>query len=420
MEQNTIDLLCRLPHAGSLDHLCDLAYQILGCPVFVSDLAHTILAYTKCVEVPDETWQTNVVRGALERNTLFQDREVSAVHDSSAEERRPVLVQDTYLPYPRIIKVLVSRGQAMGVLVATAYFRPFAPDALDLTELIASFVTARLAEDRRTVGRDGQTVENYLLRLLGGADYTREQADRHLEILGYRKKPYTYVLSVCADRKRTDALQDIGQLIGLFRALGSCHTMLYNTTLVCLYGSDTDITDWPAQAPALWELMEREGLLAGVSRPVESMDRLRDRYREAQQTLEICLRLGRQDRLFPYDSYASFLLFGTLPRDRLGLYCHERIQRLGAYDAAHGTELCATLQVYLEQAKSLARTAEILFVHRNTVRYRIRKAMELMNTDLEDGNDIFSYILSLRILEFIKKIPAGAGQLPADNKEDTP
>jgi hypothetical protein len=31
--------------------------------------------------------------------------------------------------------------------------------------------------------------------------------------------------------------------------------------------------------------------------------------------------------------------------------------------------------------------------------------MELMNTDLEDGNEIFAYILSLRILEYDKKFP---------------
>jgi DNA-binding PucR family transcriptional regulator len=68
-------------------------------------------------------------------------------------------------------------------------------------------------------------------------------------------------------------------------------------------------------------------------------------------------------------------------------------------------ELCATLEVYLEQAKSLAKAAEVLFIHRNTVRYRINKCMELMNTDLEDGNEIFAYILSLRILEYDKKFP---------------
>lgn len=59
------------------------------------------------------------------------------------------------------------------------------------------------------------------------------------------------------------------------------------------------------------------------------------------------------------------------------------------------------------------KTAELLFIHRNTVRYRIHKCTELINSDLEDGNEIFAFILSLRILEYRKKVlpPAGVGAL---------
>ena len=38
------------------------------------------------------------------------------------------------------------------------------------------------------------------------------------------------------------------------------------------------------------------------------------------------------------------------------------------------------------------------------MRYRINRCMELMNDRLEDGNEIFAYILSLRTLEYRAKI----------------
>ena len=50
-EREWIGKLCQLTHASSLQQICDLAYEIMGNPVFISDMAHTILAYTKCVEV---------------------------------------------------------------------------------------------------------------------------------------------------------------------------------------------------------------------------------------------------------------------------------------------------------------------------------------------------------------------------------
>ena len=43
-EREWIGKLCQLTHASSLQQICDLAYEIMGNPVFISDMAHTILA----------------------------------------------------------------------------------------------------------------------------------------------------------------------------------------------------------------------------------------------------------------------------------------------------------------------------------------------------------------------------------------
>lgn len=408
MEANMIELLCKLPHAANLQQICDLTYQITGNPVFISDMAHTILSYTKCVEVPDQIWQENIVQNRLERNTLHQDREVSVVHESSSDERRPVMVEDSYQPYPRIIKTLISKGQPVGVMVVTAYLKPFDQGDIDLVDLISSFVLPRMMEERYHISDDKRTVENYFIKLLDGAQFSRERVAKRLDILGYQCREHIYVLTVCAAPcEQPQTRSALGPLLQAFRRIDGCRVFLYNSVLVCVYGSDRDISDWDTQAPELAELLRRENLLAGISRRVQGLEQLKDYHRQAQSTLELSIRLGRLGRFFRYDSLSAFLLFQSVPRNELNLYCHQKIQELGEYDDAHHMDLCATLQVYLEQAKSLSKTAEILFIHRNTVRYRINKCMELMHTDLEDGNEIFSYILSLRILEYIKKLTPG-------------
>ncbi len=406
VEDNRIERMCRLPQAANLQQLCDLAHQILGNPIFISDLAHTILAYTKCVEVDDPIWQESVVNHVLDRNILVQERDVSAVHGASAEESKPILVQDSYMPYARYIKTLSGKGrQVLGVMVVTAYFHPFLPEDADLIDLIAAFALPMLGDRHSRAAGSRQTAESLFLRLLEGDRFRKGELQRQLDVLGYHARPHTYVLSIGIDRENAGALSDLSGMIDAFLLLGSCRVVVYNTTIVCFYGSDDDITNWELQAPELYTLLRRESLQAGISREVLSLDDLQEYYHQARTALETGLRLGRSDRFFQYDCLSSFSLFQNLPRDALEQYCHQRIRGLGAYDETHGTELCATLQVYLEQAKSLARTAEILFIHRNTVRYRIKKCMELMNTDLEDGNEIFAFILSLRILEFKKKFP---------------
>ena len=139
-----LNLLCQMTNADSLQQLADLTYALLGNPVFISDMAHTMLAYTKTVNIPHTSWQRNVVHAHLDRNLLRQDREVSSVHVASEERCMPVVVNDGDVPFPRIIKVLTSGQRPIGVMVLTAYLQPLGTQDIELMEIISSFVVARM------------------------------------------------------------------------------------------------------------------------------------------------------------------------------------------------------------------------------------------------------------------------------------
>ena len=57
---------------------------------------------------------------------------------------------------------------------------------------------------------------------------------------------------------------------------------------------------------------------------------------------------------------------------------------------AGGSALVDTLTTYLEQGSSLEATARMLFVHPNTVRYRLRRVTELTSYTPSDGRDAFA------------------------------
>jgi DNA-binding PucR family transcriptional regulator len=57
---------------------------------------------------------------------------------------------------------------------------------------------------------------------------------------------------------------------------------------------------------------------------------------------------------------------------------------------AGGTALLDTVVTYLEQGNSLEATARLLFVHPNTVRYRLRRVSELTGIAPSDGRGGFS------------------------------
>ena len=410
-ESRKIELMCQLARADSLQQICDLAYEITGNPIFIHDQAQTILAYTKCVEIDDEVWLNRIVKAQPERYTINQYREVESVHITSKAEMRPVVVSDTFVSHPHIIKALIQDHKTVGALVLTAYCKPLEDIDIHLVELISSFALSCLKKHHFQFSDSHNSIENYFVKLLDGADYTREQVAMRMDIAGYRIKPCTYVLALCGDEHSSGHSEEIlSQIRRDVSAALNCPVLFYNDLLICIYGCDSPVCHWPDDVPELEEVLEKWGLICGISRQLTHMVNLREHYMQALTVLEKARLLYHRERCYRYDSMAAYLLLDHIPQEQLELYCHEQIQRLWAYDREHDTELCPTLQVYLEQAKSLAKTAELLYIHRNTVRYRIKRCMELLGDDLEDGNEIFAYVLSLRIREYKMKLCAPKGE----------
>lgn len=57
---------------------------------------------------------------------------------------------------------------------------------------------------------------------------------------------------------------------------------------------------------------------------------------------------------------------------------------LRRHDASHSTQYVATLRAWLTAQGDLTRAGELLGVHENTVRYRLRKMAEVTVLDLDD------------------------------------
>ena len=74
--------------------------------------------------------------------------------------------------------------------------------------------------------------------------------------------------------------------------------------------------------------------------------------------------------------------------------------RVLAWDAQNGTDYTKTLRTYLKNSRDSATTATELSLHQNTLRYRLRRAHELLGIDLDSPDDTLILWLGLRVAEF--------------------
>ncbi|TGD09223.1 helix-turn-helix domain-containing protein [Brevibacterium sp. S111] len=120
----------------------------------------------------------------------------------------------------------------------------------------------------------------------------------------------------------------------------------------------------------------------------------------ARRALRVCL--DRKDRgtsvAVLSQVYVDSLLLDlrdqvSLRRDQLSGPVH----RLHDYDLDNGTDFVLTLDTWLACMGDVSRAADLLHVHANTLRYRLRRLAEIADLDLEDADARFAAQLLLRI-----------------------
>ena len=96
----------------------------------------------------------------------------------------------------------------------------------------------------------------------------------------------------------------------------------------------------------------------------------------------------------------SMLLQSTRP-EVLVKFIERYVEPLERYDRTHTSELRRTLEVYFESATTLEEAARRLHIHVSTLRYRLKRAAELLDVDLRDSSASLDLQVALRAAQVL-------------------
>ncbi|MEO6797802.1 MAG: PucR family transcriptional regulator ligand-binding domain-containing protein [Candidatus Dormibacter sp.] len=121
-------------------------------------------------------------------------------------------------------------------------------------------------------------------------------------------------------------------------------------------------------------------------------------FDEAKRALELMVRFGKREQVVNYDRLGVYRLLAQVDdRDGLEAFAGRMLGSLTTYDAAHGTPLLRTLEVYLQRHGNLRQSARDLHIHLNTLHYRLRRIGEVTGLDLKDADARLDLLLALRV-----------------------
>ncbi len=111
-----------------------------------------------------------------------------------------------------------------------------------------------------------------------------------------------------------------------------------------------------------------------------------------------------EHRVLAFEETGAYrLLLSTMSENpaELQRFYAETVEPLVAYDEQYATDLVATVEAFLEADGNVAGTAQRLFTHRHTIRYRLERVRELCGLDVgsSDGREKLSLGLkAMRVL----------------------
>jgi sugar diacid utilization regulator len=143
----------------------------------------------------------------------------------------------------------------------------------------------------------------------------------------------------------------------------------------------------------------------GVSAQFGKLQDFPEQFQHAQEACRIGKQTGHTGKIHRYESYRFYHLLESVSDIRLMKSCiHPALLRLHEYDLSHDFSLTETLRVFIECSCSAKEAAGKLFLHRNTMIYRLGKIQELTGLDLSDAEVVFHLQYSYRINDLLHLI----------------
>ena len=161
-----------------------------------------------------------------------------------------------------------------------------------------------------------------------------------------------------------------------------------------------------AEAEAILKQAQTEygaKLLIGVSSVVEKLKDLAKAYKEARIALEVGKVFDIERPVMSYENLGIGRLIYQLPTTLCDIFLQEVFKK-GSLESLD-RETLMTVQSFFENNLNVSETSRKLFVHRNTLVYRLEKIRKLTGLDLREFDHAVTFKVALMVKKYLNGKP---------------
>lgn len=370
-----------------------------GCQMLAIDISGKILAFSKPFRVDHPLWLRSVELGYLDEYLIEYILNYRIKHQMDMSTTPFMLFCDRLQLFIKAIRI-ISNGDILGyVFMANASGDfPFFSDML--MGHFAKNLLNRLLSSRNYNSYRYNMHQNILSDAIDSASKEETALRIHAAKLKFPANMRAIVISSCLFRG-SDYLYDTLFPI-ITKNLPNSPKFMKNNSVVAIVECNENGEFSPEAFEILKSIAENNKIIIGASNCFHNPAQIGDYYQQALQTISSAKRFSMIYGLHFYSDHAFYVLLSNIQDKSLAEYIHPLLPKLAKHDAKNNTEFYRTLRVYAQTGFSKNKAADMIFLHRNTIKYRIQQMEQLFSVNLSDYSLLFTLMYSFYIDSFLR------------------
>ncbi len=391
--------------------LTDVLLKQIG----IQGIARTLYKLTRHPVRIFNSWYQPIAWAGTEPSPFTVEREFlhlkkKKVWETLNHVSKPVEVPglpDKKLPDQLIIPIR-SRGEIHGYISMLKNETEFGQKDVFALNHASSLCALELTKKQNRLKSKIKLINNFIERTIDG-NISKEYLKQNTDFFGFSdvKKCCCLVIEV-ENKQDFDKLYRITTLVELTLKSKNKKVLcgVYKDKIVCIISVEKSNMEKILNlvTHTKEELMKYFSHLHidfGLGDCYSDLSQLYKSYHEAIKVLNFNKKNKGAKKLY-YKNLGIFRLLMEIDANILNDFYKDTLLPIIQYDKTHSMNLAKTLEVFLA-TNNLKKTADVLFLHRHTVRYRLNKIKKLTGLDPFNQEDQKTLYIALLISDFVHK-----------------